>query len=92
MKNTGLSEASTAITKAVMDALEAALEATRPGNPYGAAVAGLLGAVLAVLARNRGPQAPEELPALARRVADQLVQASLMLARTLDENRRTGVH
>lgn len=81
-----------AITMAVMDAVDRAIRATRPRDPKAAAIAGLLGAVLAFLAREGGQDAARELPRLAREVADQLVRASLMLARTLARTRDREVH
>lgn len=73
---TDLSEPSTAITQAVMDALHGTLRATRPQDPYTAAVAGLLGAVLATVFSARRTRDPNTLRREVRRVARMLLQAA----------------
>ena len=83
---------SSAVTIAIMEAVDRTIRATRPKNPKATAIAGLLGAVLAILARDRGSDAPRSLPRLARGVADQLVRASLVLARELSETPDRDVH
>lgn len=85
-------DASSAITMAIMEAIDRTLRATRPTEPTAAAIAGLLGAVLAFLVRDRGAAASRELPGLAREAADHLVRASLVLARALADDSRRQTH
>lgn len=80
------------VTLAVIEAVDTALRQTRPADRYSTAIVGLLGAILAIIVRARGDTAPADLPRIATRVAEDLIAASRLLARTLARDHSTRPH
>ena len=72
-----------AVTTAVMTAVDRVLQTTPPENRYSAAISGLLAAVLLTIVQERDDATPANLPSITSSAAEALVTASHMLARTL---------